>query len=92
MNALPQAQFHVVVRSTGTRLRVPAGRSILEVLRAHGIDVPSSCESGVCGTCRTRYLDGEVEHLDAHLLSDEQAQYLMPCVSRARSAVLTLDL
>lgn len=92
MSATSEAQFHVCIRSTGALLPVPAGTSILEVLRAHGIDQPSSCEAGVCGTCRTRYLDGEVEHLDAHLLADEQAEFLMVCVSRARSAVLTLDL
>ncbi len=71
---------------------VPADRSILEVLREHGIRVMSSCEAGSCGTCRTGLCAGEVEHRDFVLGPDEHDAQIMVCVSRARGDEITLDL
>jgi phthalate 4,5-dioxygenase reductase subunit len=66
--------------------------SILEALRQCGVAVPSSCESGTCGSCRTKLLAGEAEHRDFVLDDDEHATDIMICVSRAKSKVLTLDI
>jgi phthalate 4,5-dioxygenase reductase subunit len=71
---------------------VPVGRSILEVARAQGIGIPSSCESGTCGSCRTVLLAGEADHRDLVLLPEEHASHIMVCVSRARSERLELEL
>ena len=60
-------------------------------MRAHGLRVPSSCESGTCGTCRTRLLAGEADHRDLVLTPAERAHEIMVCVSRAKSAELVLD-
>ena len=45
-----EEEFEVALRSTGQVLRVPAGRSVLNVLRTHGVQVESDCEAGSCGT------------------------------------------
>jgi vanillate O-demethylase ferredoxin subunit len=90
----PDLPFEVELRRSGRRLIVPAGATLLDVLRENGIDVPYACHEGVCGTCETRVLAGKVEHRD-HLLSREeraQSQTMMVCVSRARSGKLVLDL
>ena len=79
-----------LARSGGTVV-VPAGKTILEALRDHGLDVPSSCESGTCGTCRTRLISGEADHRDLVLADDERATNIMVCVSRARSDELVID-
>jgi vanillate O-demethylase ferredoxin subunit len=84
--------FKVRLAIAGCELDVPAGRSILEVLRAAGIECESSCEAGICGTCRTRYLDGEPEHNDMVLTGHERNDFVMICCARSRSEVLTLDL
>jgi phthalate 4,5-dioxygenase reductase component len=70
---------------------VPVGTSILEAMRSHGYDAPSSCESGTCGTCRTKLLDGEADHRDLVLAEHERGNQIMLCVSRARSPKLTID-
>jgi len=70
---------------------VGAGQSILEALREHGLDVPSSCESGTCGTCRTRLLAGDADHRDLVLSEAEHADSIMVCVSRARSPEIVID-
>jgi phthalate 4,5-dioxygenase reductase subunit len=84
--------FDVVIKGNGQRFEVPVGVSILNVLRQHGCDVPSSCESGTCGTCRTPLVSGEADHRDMVLLPEEMAHQVMICVSRAKSAELVIDL
>jgi phthalate 4,5-dioxygenase reductase subunit len=83
--------FRVRLAKSGEAVEVPVGTTILEALRAHGLDVPSSCESGTCGTCRTRLLAGEADHRDLVLSEHEHADTIMVCVSRARSDELTID-
>jgi vanillate O-demethylase ferredoxin subunit len=58
------------------------------------VDIMTACEQGVCGTCITRVLEGEVEHRDMYLTEEERAsnEQFLPCCSRARSKVLVLDL
>lgn len=89
-NFVPQP-FEIQIASTGKVLEVPADRSALDVLRANGMLVPSSCEIGVCGSCECSYSDGEVIHRDSVLSAGERRNRMTPCVSRARSRV-TLDL
>ncbi len=83
--------FDVTLASTGETLRVPVDRSALDVLRAHGLVLPSSCELGVCGACECGYRGGVVIHRDSVLGVGARQDRMMLCVSRARLAV-TLDL
>jgi len=83
--------FTVQLVRTGREVAIPAGVSILEALRGQGLVLPSSCESGTCGACRTRLLDGRPEHRDFVLDEDIQDE-IMICVSRAKSTRLALDL
>ena len=86
--------FALVCARSGLTLQVPPGDSVLAVLARAGIDIPRSCEQGVCGTCEVRVLEGEIDHRDSILSEAEQAtgETMMSCVSRARSRTLVLDL
>ena len=84
--------FTVRLARSGKHFEVPANVSILDTLRAEGITVSSSCESGTCGSCRTRLIAGEAEHRDLVLTEREHATDIMICVSRAKSEELVLDL
>lgn len=84
--------FRIRLGRDGEELQVPVGTTILEVLRAHGRRLPSSCESGTCGTCRTRLLAGEADHRDLVLTETERKGEIMICVSRAKSDLLVLDI
>lgn len=83
--------FKVKLASSGKVIDVPAGTTILEAMRAEGIDVPSSCESGTCGTCRTKLLEGEADHRDLVLTENERDSQIMICVSRAKTPEITID-
>jgi phthalate 4,5-dioxygenase reductase subunit len=85
-------KFEVKLSMSGKSYEVAPNVSILDTLRQHGHVLPSSCESGTCGTCRCRYSEGEPDHRDLVLSDDEKKHDIMICVSRAKSASLTLEL
>lgn len=85
-------EFTVRLARSNETVAIPAGASILETLRAHGLTLRSSCESGTCGTCRTSLLEGVADHRDFVLHEDERTTHVMICVSRAKSDELVLDL
>jgi ferredoxin-NADP reductase len=87
-------QFSVRVASTGVTVQVGAEETLLSALQRADIWPPYSCRQGFCGTCRTRVLDGGVEHRDALLTEPERADGMMlVCISRAaKGQQLTLDL
>lgn len=86
--------FGVRIASSGLVCDVPAGTSVVQALAAHGVEIPVSCEQGICGTCVTRVLAGECDHRDMYFSEDEQARndQFTPCCSRAKSPLLVLDL
>jgi len=86
--------FRVRLQTSGAEFVVPAGVSLSDALKVHGVSIETSCEQGVCGTCRTGVVDGEPEHRDVYLNENEKqsCRCLMPCVSRSRSELLVLDL
>jgi phthalate 4,5-dioxygenase reductase subunit len=84
--------FEVKLAKSGKSYQVPASVSILDTLRKNGHSLASSCESGTCGTCRTRFIEGEPDHRDLVLSEREKKSEIMICVSRSKSPTLTLDL
>src|SRR5579871_1954044 len=84
--------FEVRLARSGRQYEVEAYVSILDTLRKHGHALASSCESGTCGTCRVRFVEGEVDHRDLVLSEAEKGHDVMICVSRAKSPSLTLDI
>ncbi len=86
--------FEMKLAKSGQSFQVPAKKTALEVLLAQGLDIPFSCESGVCGTCLTRVVEGKPDHKDSYLTDAERAvgDQFLPCCSRSKSPVLVLDL
>lgn len=86
--------FEVKINSSGEVYTVKPDETILTVLAKNGVNVPSACAAGLCGTCITDVLEGEIDHRDGILSNDEKASndYMCVCISRAKSARITLDL
>lgn len=86
--------FEVEIASTGARVAVAEGVSIIDALAEAGVDVDFSCREGTCGTCETAVLAGVPDHRDS-ILTDEEREAndcMMICVGRCRSGPLVLDL
>ena len=86
--------FEVELARSGTTVTVPADVSVLDAVRAAGVEVLYSCTEGTCGTCETDVLDGTPDHRDSVLTDEEQeaGETMMICVSRCRGRRLVLDL
>ncbi|MFF2300510.1 PDR/VanB family oxidoreductase [Arthrobacter sp. NPDC058127] len=86
--------FDVELSRSGIVVGVGGGESVLEAVRAAGVEHPSSCEMGICGTCEVKVLSGHIDHRDELLTDAERAagNCMMMCVSRAKSPRLVLDL
>jgi len=84
--------FTLVLARSQRELVVGAGERMVDVLHLAGVAVETLCEQGVCGTCVTRWLDGEPEHHDACLGEDERCTHLAVCCARSLGERLTPDL
>lgn len=86
--------FELLLSRSGKLITVPSDKTAVEALADAGVVVPVSCEQGVCGTCLTRVLEGELDHRDMYLTDEEhmRGDQFTPCCSRAKSPRLVLDL
>lgn len=68
-------------------IEVPEDKPILRAAGAAGIELPSSCNAGVCTTCAAQIIEGEVDQSDGMGVSPElQAEgYVLLCVAYPRS-------
>jgi ferredoxin-NADP reductase len=89
---MPAGSFQVSLARTGITVQVGPEQTIVRAIELAGHRVPTSCLSGLCGACKTPYLEGDVEHND-YILSDEERNHCMTvCVSRSRGPLLVLDI
>lgn len=74
----------VTIRYDGQEYKVlvPPGKAILETALDQGIDLPYSCQSGLCTACRGKALSGQVKLDEEEGLSQsERAEgYVLTCV------------
>jgi ferredoxin-NADP reductase len=92
--AATEGGYSVVLQRSGKEFAIPAGKTILQVLREAGMDVTYSCEEGVCGACETAVISGTPDHRD-NILTDrerEESKTMMICCSGSKSAKLVLDM
>ena len=92
--AASEGGFIVELARSKRELTVPPGKSILQVVREAGIQVPHSCEEGVCGACETRVISGTPDHRDTILTEQERKESatMMICCSGSKSPRLVLDI
>lgn len=88
-----EVSIRVELRRSGMVVEVPPDRSVLAVINDAGAKVMSSCESGICGSCEIGVLEGMPDHRDSVLSAQERraGKCFLPCVSRAETDYLVLD-
>jgi ring-1,2-phenylacetyl-CoA epoxidase subunit PaaE len=67
--------------------------TVLDAAARAGVELPFSCRAGVCSTCRTKVVRGEVTMAQNYALEDWELEqgYVLACQARAQSTVLELD-
>ena len=66
---------------------------VLDAAIRAGLELPFSCRAGVCSTCRTKLVRGEVEMEQNYALEDWEVEqgYVLACQARVKTSVLELD-
>ncbi|KAF2029822.1 PK beta-barrel-protein domain-containing protein-like protein [Setomelanomma holmii] len=83
--------FTVELRESKKTIEVGATQTLLDALKAVGMDIDSSCEVGNCGTCKVDVCHGRVDHKGTGLLESERGEGMLSCVSRGIGKIV-LDL
>ena len=96
-NPATETAYRVHLKQSDRTIDVSAGQTMLQALRMAGIDLPSSCEAGICLECKCRWLAGNPVHRELAMPKADRAEWLSPCVSGCADAgtdgsVITLDL
>ena len=86
--------FEVVLQQSGTTLQVPPNKTLLAMLNEAGCDVMFDCERGECGVCAVEVIEGDIDHRDYVLTTEEKqaGKVIHVCVSRCHSDRLVLHL
>lgn len=84
--------FTLKLAQRGITVPVAADQTAVDALHEVGIDIPVSCQQGLCGTCVVEG-DGEgAEHRDFCLTGTERRTKVALCCSRAKGQELVLQL
>jgi ferredoxin len=83
-----------VLEDSELTIRVGNDQTLLEALTVAGVDVPSDCCEGLCGTCEVAVAKGDIDHRDLVLSRTERDanDRMMACCSRAKGKRLVLSL
>lgn len=92
--AVDSRPVQLELRRSGKQLQVPAHQSLLDAMLDAGVDASFGCRAGSCKSCAVGVLAGEPDHRDSALSTAEREDHrlMCPCVSRATSDHLVLDI
>lgn len=81
--------FTVELLDSGMTLTIPKDQTLLEVLQEKGVDVPSDCCEGLCGSCEVSVVSGDIDHRDRVLSGAErqEGRMMMSCCSRGKGKI-----
>jgi ring-1,2-phenylacetyl-CoA epoxidase subunit PaaE len=83
----------VVLDGLSTTAPLPRAQSILDSAQASRSDLPFACKGGVCGTCRAKVTDGEVDMRRNYALepAEVEAGFVLTCQSYPVGDKVTVD-
>jgi ring-1,2-phenylacetyl-CoA epoxidase subunit PaaE len=87
------AEVTIVMDGRRRSFSMQIDETVLDAAARAGIELPFSCRAGVCSTCRTKVVRGEVEMAQNYALEDWELEqgYVLACQSRVKSGTLELD-
>ena len=73
----------VTFSASGVTAKITETETILAGAKANGLNIPSGCTFGVCGTCKIRKTEGEVHMVHNGGISEDDiaAGYILACCS-----------
>jgi len=81
----------LTVEPLGDTIEIEDGQTILDACLRAGVYLPHACGHGLCGTCKTQVLDGEIDHgaaSDFALMDFERSDgFILACTATLKSDV-----
>ena len=80
-------EYNITLDKSGERVSCGSNTSLLVAIQKAGVVAPFACSMGMCGTCRTKMIEGKVD-MDAQgglLKSHEEEGYILICCSYPES-------
>jgi ring-1,2-phenylacetyl-CoA epoxidase subunit PaaE len=89
----PTCEVTVVLDGKETTAVLPSETALLDAAQQVRADLPFACKGGVCGTCRARVTEGEVEMRRNYALepAEVEAGFVLTCQSFPLSARVRID-
>ena len=83
------ARAEITFASSGVTAKCHETDTVLAVAKANGLNIPSGCTFGLCGTCKIRKTSGEVHMVHNGGISDEDIEegYILACCSHPIGAI-----
>ena len=87
------SEVTVVLDGRTTTTPMARGTTVLDSAQAVRTDLPFACKGGVCGTCRAKVVDGEVEMVRNYALepAEVEQQFVLTCQTYPVSDEVTVD-
>jgi phenol/toluene 2-monooxygenase (NADH) P5/A5 len=81
----------LTIEPLGDTIEVAEGQTILDACLRAGVYLPHACGHGLCGTCKTQVMDGEIDHgaaSDFALMDFERGDgFVLACTATLKSDV-----
>ena len=88
------ASVKIILDGKEYEITVAEGTTILQAALDKDVDMPYSCQSGLCTACRGKCLEGKVELAEKEGLSDSELEegYILTCVGHPKSARVVIEI
>jgi ring-1,2-phenylacetyl-CoA epoxidase subunit PaaE len=88
-----ESDVTIILNGESHEVRVKANDPILDAGLDAGLDMPYSCQSGLCTACRAKCLEGTLDQEDAHGLTPGEVEegYVLLCVGKPKSSKIKLE-
>ena len=81
--------YQLTIEPLGATIEVEEGQTVLDAVLRQGLYLPHACGHGLCGTCKTKKLSGEVlmKHGGGIRQREIDQGMILPCCSKPLSDV-----
>ena len=88
-----ETELTIVVDDEVTVLKMPKNKTVLQTALDHGLDVPYSCQGGICSSCVARIIEGKAEMEKNSILVDSEIEegLVLTCQAHATTPTLKVD-
>ena len=82
-----QKKYKIEIKDFHKSFYVEDGKTILEAMEEHHIEMDSNCRCGTCGTCKAKLIKGNVTNSEADSLTEEEKKhgYILTCCAYPKS-------